>query len=494
MGIRSRAKGLSVVALATVASLLGQTVFEARAAGRNEQIGILLEDATVDQIREAMGGQLQPLPSTRLRWYLSDLETAQRQADSGNLRMASQLYRAMRRDGMIAGLLGTRSAGLVRLPKRFYGDPEVAAALMANNGTRSVFDEMFPPAELAMLAADGVALGVGIAEMVPVEGREYPVMVRLDPENLVYLWTRNLWYFKSVAGLLEIHPGDGRWILHLPGARMTPWNAGLWPAMGRAFINKEHAISSRANYSAKLANPARVATAPLGASEVERKNFFKRLMAWGLNSVFDLPIGWDVKLLESNGIGIKVFQSEIDTSNEELQVAICGQVVTTTGGTGFVSSSMFRAIRQDLIKSDGEALAYTINTQGIPIYLVTMYGDDALETRFTTVQWDTSTPTELATEATTLSTVGGAISSLREVLAGVGRELDVDKLCTRFAIPLKSTTANDVSPSAAQDDSAAAAGYDTAAKALAAVVSRFPDHVRKMGLSQLAELSARVAA
>src|SRR5271169_1084576 len=101
---------------------MGISAFEAPSDARDRHLGVLLEDATVEQIREALGGQIQPLPNTRTRWYLADLETAQRQADSGNLLMAGQLYRSLRRDGVIAGLLGTRSAGLVRLPKKFYGD------------------------------------------------------------------------------------------------------------------------------------------------------------------------------------------------------------------------------------------------------------------------------------------------------------------------------------------------------------------------------------
>jgi hypothetical protein len=418
-------------------ALLGVSAYEKQ----DNYSGVLLEDASVKQIREALGGQIQPLPTTKLRWYLADLEIAQHRADAGDLLMAAQLYRAFQRDGMISGLLGTRCAGLVRLPKRFYGDAEIAGALQANNGSRSVFDEMFPPSELAMLDKDGVALGVGVAELVPVKGRDYPVMVRLDPENLTYRWTENRWYFTSSAGLLAVTPGDGRWILHLPGARMAPWNAGLWPAIGRAYINKEHAMSCRSNYSAKLANPARTMRAPLGASELERENMFKKLLRWGMNQVFVLPVGWDVGLVESNGIGIQIFQKEIDCSDMEAMVAISGQVVTTTGGTGFANADIHKTIREDLIKSDGDALAYTINTQGLPLYLATGYGIEALENRFTAVEWNTATPVELKTEADTMLSLSTAIAQLRETLAASGHELDVDVLTTRFAIPVKGRSA-----------------------------------------------------
>lgn len=434
-----------------MSAILGVSAYQ-----RPRGFGPELDSAVVEQVRKNLSGQLQPLPTTRLRWYLADLQDAQSGADAGDLKMAAQLYRAIRRDGVLAGLLSTRSSGLVRLPKRFYGDAEIVDVLRDNNGSRSVFDEMFPPAELAQLAADGFTLGVGIAELQPVDGRDYPVMVRLDPEFLQYRWAENRWYFLSIAGALPITPGDGRWILHMPGARMSPWHFGLWPALGRSFINKEHALLHRSNYSAKLANPARAAIAPNGASEAQRVGFLSRLISWSINSVFELPPGWDVKLIESNGRGIEIFQSEIDTSDHEYMVALAGQEVTTTGGTGFANADIHRSIRADLIKADGDALAYTINTQGIPQYLATHYGPDAVIKRWVNIEWDTSTPKELEAEARTILTLAQGVAQLALTLQGTDHQLNLDELASRFGVPLTARKAPDAAKHAAEtrDDAA----------------------------------------
>lgn len=473
----------------TVAGLLGISAYQKPRDG----YGLELDDEIVEKVREALGGQLQPLVRTRLRWYLADLETAQANADAGNLTMASQLYRALRRDAVLSGLMSARVSGLMRLPRKFYGDAEIAEELRSkktipgsshDDSNRSVFDEMFPPSEVKLLGSDGIVLGVGVAELVPVPGRDYPVMIRLDPEFLTYRWVENRWYFSSVAGLLPITPGDGRWILHTPGGRMSPWQFGNWPALGQSFINKQHALLHRANYSSKLANPARVARAPLGASEIQKAGLLRRLMAWGVNSVFELPVGWDVTLLESNGRGWETFQKEIDTSDKEYMIAIAGQLVTTTGGEGFGNTDVQRAIQHDLIKDDGDSLAYTLNTQGIPSYIAGTRGIEEVDRRLTMIEWDTSTPKELEAESRTMQNLGNALTQLDAVLAAHGIEIDLLQVFTRYGIPSRKTEGGAVRPIVAAKGAPKLEGDKAAA--LMAQLKGHPDILEAVATALLA--------
>jgi hypothetical protein len=395
-----------------------------------------IDDPLVESIRENVGGNLALQPTTRTRWYLADLESAQFAADAGDMSIAAQLWRDMRRDAVISGLMSTLTSGLTALPKKFYGDEQSTAALQKRNGTRSVFDDMCPPDALSALAADGKALGVFVGELVPVPGRDFPVLIRQEPEFLRYRWVENRWYFNSVAGLLPITPGDGRWVLGTPGGRVSPWINGLWPALGRAHINKTHAFLHRSNYSAKLANPARAAIAPAGATEPQRVGFLTKLISWGVNSVFELPPGWDVKLIESKGEGIKVFQDEIDTCDREITIAIAGQLVTTDGGAGFQNSDIHRAIRSDIIKDTAEQLAYTINTQVLPYWLGTTWGVEAIDTG-AIVEWDVRRAKENKDEAQGFQAIGQALQSLTEVLGAQGYELDMRELMTRYEIPIR---------------------------------------------------------
>src|SRR4249920_654953 len=82
-----------------------------------------LDSPTVICAREALGGQLAPPGHTPTRLYLADIESATNAADLGQIGPAAQLMIAAKQDGVFAGVLSTRTDGLVRLPRRFRGDP-----------------------------------------------------------------------------------------------------------------------------------------------------------------------------------------------------------------------------------------------------------------------------------------------------------------------------------------------------------------------------------
>ncbi len=411
-----------------IRSFLGQSVYEPK----NSAYPMRLDSKETESARKAIGGIIQPIPNTQLRWYLADLEYAQAEADVGNLALASQLYRAMRRDGVLQGLLSTRSGGLVRQPKRFYGKNEkIIEALKSKNGSRSVFDEMCPPGELEAMAMDGAVMNISLGELVPVVGRKYPVLRRLDPEYLNFNWSDSTWYYNSRVGRFPVTPGDGRWVLHIAKGGMAPWQWGLIWALGRAFIMKEHAVSLRGAFIAGVANPAKVLKSPSGATEAQRGTMFNHIFKWGPEMAVELPPGWDLELLEFMGRSHEVFQREIDTCDKTYQIAVAGQVISTEGGSGFQDAKLPATIRTDLIKTDAEALAYTISTQILPYYAYLEFGESAIDDG-TYIEYDTNSPADQMVAANVLMTLGNAIEKLQTVLPGA----DIQELTQRFGVPI----------------------------------------------------------
>jgi hypothetical protein len=371
-----------------------------------------------------------PQTHAQCRWLQKDVEDAQRAAASGDLSKYGRLYRALGRDGMLLGLMGTRSNGLVRLPKRFSGNAAGVAYLEGSKGKRGKFSKHFPNSEIGKLARDGFVCGYGVGEFV--ETCFGLVLVRLDPEFVVYRWWDDTWWYRSAQGLIQITPGDGRWVLYTPGGRQDPWEWGALPSLARAYISKEHALFYRENWNSKLAHPARVAIAPQGASEVQKEGWFKRVLAWGVNTVFGLTPGYDVKLLESNGRGYESFRETIADSNTEFMVSVAGQVVTVTGGTGFANANIHATIRGDLIEGDGMSLAECLCEQALPHVLVGIVPD----VECVDFEWDTRPPQNRKEEAEALSAAAKAIGEIVRTLAAQGLPVDVQALTQRFGVPL----------------------------------------------------------
>ena len=406
--------------------------------------GVELGSEGVKTARESMGGNLEPIPIVKTRWYQKDIERATRLAQNGDMKLIGQLNEAMRVDGVVKGLASARTA-FVDYPKRFYGNPDIIKSLQSKNWSdRDVYREMIPSSEARLMAWDGENCGVAIGEMRPVEGRSFPVLVRLYPQNLWYFWPRNTWYYRSVAGLITIRPGvpnaDGGWfVLHTPGGRNAPWNNGLWMTSGRSFVGKTESLFARQSYLNKHAHPLRVGEFALGSSENEQRTFVKGLIEWALNSVAALPSGWKTYLVESNGQGIKVYADAIKTFNEELATSICGSSVMLQGTAGFSNMDAFKMVASDLMQTSASGWDHTENTQILTPWVGMTWGvEDVLNA--TTVETDITPPKDQVVEAQILAAVATAIGLLAERLAPYGLTPNVDELLARFGVPAKTLT------------------------------------------------------
>lgn len=61
--------------------------------------------------------QMAPMTFSQSEWLLADLDEAVKSSDSGAISRAAKLAAACRRDGVIAGVLSTRTKGLLSLPR-----------------------------------------------------------------------------------------------------------------------------------------------------------------------------------------------------------------------------------------------------------------------------------------------------------------------------------------------------------------------------------------
>jgi hypothetical protein len=234
---------------------------------------------------------------------------------------------------------------------------------------------------------------------------------------------------------VNVNPGDGRWVLHLPGGRVNPWQSGIWRAIARAYIRKDHAALKKDNWEGKLANPARAAISSPGASEAQQRGWFNAVGSWGINTVFDMPLGYDVKLIESNGNGHESFATTIQDQNNEIVIAVAGQTVTTDGGAGFSNASVHESVRDDLIKGDGEGIETTLNTQVLPWFIIEEFGEEALHPG-AVVQYDVTPPKDRNSEASSLEKLAQALKQLDEAYSVHGVKIDATALAIQYGVPV----------------------------------------------------------
>jgi hypothetical protein len=399
-----------------------------------------LGDASVESTRVVNRGRIQSQVTSETRWYLEDIERAEHEANAGNLCTAARMFRSARADGVLSGVLSTRTDGLVRLPRKFRGRMDVVRRLTDDHAyARTDFDELCPAAEIGAMVADGIALGVSVAELVWTTDRAFPSLVRLDPEFLLFRWAENQWYYRSAAGMLPIYPGNGRWVLHCPGGVIAPWLSGAWRALCTSYVRKSHAQLSKDAWESTLANPARVAVSPAGASEHASDSWLQSVIDWGRSTVFGIRPGYDIKLVESNGRGYECFLRTIESENNAMVTCLAGQTVTTDGGAGFANASIHAAIRSDLIKATADALAYTVNTQVLPYYFASVFGanlDTVDLSQSPQVEWDVTPATDRTREAAALQTTASAIGMLIDSLSKAGLKPDVRAIAAEYGIPL----------------------------------------------------------
>ena len=416
------------------ARLIGKSVYE----GFVKPPGFGADSSVVETLRKLFGGNLQTLSQTRLEWMLEDVDNASLAADWGDLEPAAHLCRAMRRDSVISGLQTTKNGGLMRLPKIWSGSERVREELQRTDGAFTVFDLLCPPNDLKQGADDADFLNVALWELVPVQGRPYPVLERKDPKDLFYLWPFNAWILRTAAGIVPIEPGNGRWALHLTGPRVGPWQYGKWHPAGRTWVRKDSNQALKDNWAFHLANAARVAVAPNGATGGQRDSWFRQVAAWGINSVFATIPGYDVKLLESNGRGWEGFDSTIKECNESFMIQFAGQLVSVTGGTGFSSEDLYASVRYDLIEDSAVPLAHTLSTQVLPWFTAWMFPDEIEDSPG--FRYDVRRPTDLSAEASIYTALGSGLETLIRVSAVMGIKVPIGEIFRKFGISSESAT------------------------------------------------------
>ena len=263
-------------------------------------------------------------------WTPDDLRAADALAQSGNLRLAADLCRALLGDGRVRAALETRVKGLLRLPVVFEesGDRRrrgrVVRALEAEEDWYNACSE----AALARVASRGILLGVGLGQLVWVtssRGREIPVLTPYDERWLRWDTTTRKWMVQVDGGReTEIVPGDGRWFLYAPSCAGTPsgdqrpWDDGAWRASMKPWLLKDMTGLDDFGHHAQMhGSPIRTAdievfdSGKTAVGKDDRKTLASDLGDMGSDASMVPPPGVKLRLLEATARTWQMFPAAV---------------------------------------------------------------------------------------------------------------------------------------------------------------------------------------
>jgi hypothetical protein len=396
-----------------------------------------------------------PRVYAQTRWDPVQADEALRAAELGNMLGIAKFLDAMHRDGVIAGIMGVRTSGMLRCPTKFTGDPWLLDKLRGRDplyspdgvllepGEEGLFWGMYPESEQAAMLWDGIMAGVAVGERVPRPGKP-PRLRHLPLHYLRYRYESDFWYYQSGGTIWEVNPGDGRWVLFTPYGRERPWIKGMWWPCSLPFIERQNVVFDQLRWQAQLADPLKVIEAQAGAHEHHRNfliNFVNRL--WRRAAGLVTPPNYKASLVESNGQGYKVYQQAYDQAAKDLQITLAGSTVAVEGGSGFVNASIYRDIAADKTAMVAEEWAACLHEQGHQPWTASM-GQPRGRAPWT--RWDIRSPEQRDAEAKSLGALAESIDKLDAMLARRGREADLDALLEEMgqSLPTRPRTARPV--------------------------------------------------
>jgi hypothetical protein len=372
------------------------------------------------------GPVAQPLsaqqPFSREEWDFGDDYQAFILAEQGQLQMAVQLIEACESDGVIAGLLTTRSAGLLTLPLTIDGEEELVEELVGEGDAASkrtgTFWKMFPSATLARIIRFGIQLGAGVGYFVQGPDDECPVLHCVEHQ---FLFTRRdssghrrLYYRTATEGEKEVTPGDGMWFVFAPRGLDRFWLYGTWRSVGKNWIGKSMAEGQRWTWGQKLARGIQFFTAPNSSTKEERDDLVSFMASSITPPILALLEGWKLENIDVQGTGFPVWKDGVESANAEIKYALTGQEATSGGKSlGLGNGAIFADIAQTFIDENAGSLAESIHFHG----LTPIAEKRGLVAPWAT--WDTTPPADQKLLAEAAKVAGEGLTALAAGLTAI---------------------------------------------------------------------------
>ncbi len=348
-----------------------------------------------------MSGAVQPTVRTFTVWTPALIQSAEIQADAGNLRYAANVCDWLLTNPIVSSGLRTRVQALLGLDPTFErsGDKRRSNRTVRALEVGEDWWAAYPESELIQLVTWGLLLGVCPFNQAPWTtsddhgGRVLPTFEVWHPQHLRFDSISREWRIKvsrvGNAGEIEetLVPGDGQWGLHCPFGKNRPWAWGLWRCLADLVLLAEYGwqdwgrVSERAILlvltclDGKAADELKNYTAPA------RQKLATDIYARGSSAVAALPPGIDLKAVQA-AVDAKQLQGGlIEAAHKAIAIVIRGGNLTTDvskGGSKAATETQAEMGDGGNLRFDAQSLTTTIHDQSLVWWAQFNFGDSAL--------------------------------------------------------------------------------------------------------------------
>lgn len=370
-------------------------------------------------------------------WTVAEVRAALCQHEDGCFRVSAALADHVMRDPVIAGDINTRCRALAaKCDPNFKVEAGLGDGRKRETARKRCEDLWWETCQETTIFAihkDAVLIGAAVGRVWwdrrLTEWR--PRLVHLPAHGLEFeAWSRRWMYTTRDGQRLEVTPGDGTWFLHTPYGDRS-WMGGAIRQVAIPFLMRDFDRNDWARFNERNGMPVLAVYEPptatddvegtAGAESAETKAYYRGLRArMSRDAVMRLPtgrtkdeLGWDAKWLELQGKGFETFGAQLDKLASEIHLALLGRDpgAGAKGGDGELASEKLRG---EYLAADAETLSTSL--RDCVWKPDAKYNLDATDLDVAAWgRWNTRPPPDLAARATTLKTVGEAMTLLAPI-------------------------------------------------------------------------------
>lgn len=367
------------------------------------------------------------LPSMRDNWdtYPSHGLTPRRlasifkEADQGDVARQMELFAELEeKDARIASSLGTRRRAVQGLPWSVEAaaergkDPTPEQQKIAEY-VDEVLREIAGFDEWLFDALDAIGKGYSLSEIVwELSAKQFWIkdILWIDPRKFVWDQDNHQEEPRLVTDQepqgVPISAYPGSFVYHRHKARSgKPSRGGIIRTCSWMYLFKNYAVKDWVAFCEVFGMPLRLGKYDAGAGEQERNALRQALIQLGSDGAGIISKGTEIEFVEAKSSisGEGLYGPLARFANEEITLAILGQLASTQGSAGnFNNDKGQENVREDLRASDARQLAKTIREQLVVRIVDYNFGP---QDRYPNFEFDYEPKEDLAQAATTLKTL-----------------------------------------------------------------------------------------